>query len=132
MKRVIRLTESDLTRIVKRVIKEQSSEVIKAKAWSTADERDKQSPRGTNLDITNTRLHDNEVLFDYENPGGLTDGGQGKAYCDGGTIKDAISITGWGRTPAKDLYLTPESFKKITKLCDAYTSNGAKTNGDYV
>lgn len=131
MKRVIRLTESDLTRIVKRVIKEQSSEVIKAKAWSTADERDKLSPRGYNLDITNIKLTNNEVRFDYTIPGEPLKG-YGGTFCGGGSRKDSITISMYNQKIAKDLYLTPLAFKKLTKVCDEYVSNGAKTNGDYV
>jgi hypothetical protein len=132
MKKVIRLTESDLTRIVRRVLKEQSSEVIKVKAWESKDDRDKQVARSYNLNITNLRLSNNTVKFDYTTPSDRTVGeiptkGFGNTSC--GTKNNSIGIDMKGKF--KFLFLTPEGSKKITKLCDSYVSNDTKMNGDY-
>ena len=132
MKKIIRLTESDLTRIVRRVIKEQSSGVVKVKAWGTREDRDKQVPRGYNLNITNLRLSNNMVQFDYSTPSDTTLGekptkGYGNAGC--GSKDNTIGVNMNGKF--KFLFLTPEGSKKVTKLCDSYVSNDTEMDGDY-
>jgi hypothetical protein len=130
MKEVIRLTESDITRIVRRVIKEQSSEVIKVRGWDTVDGRTKQSYNGYNLNVNNLHLENKIVRFNYTIPGTTTKG-FGLATC-GNTGGDNNTIAVNMNNKAHQLYLTPEGYKKITKLCDSYVSNGTKMNGDYV
>jgi hypothetical protein len=132
MKKVIRLTESDLTRIVRRVLKESSSDVIKVKAWASKEDRNQQVERSYNLNITNLRLDNTEVRFDYTIASDVTMGvtpkkGFGTAIC--GAKDNFIGTNMGGRYTA--LFLTPEGSKKITKLCDSYVSNDTKMNGDY-
>jgi hypothetical protein len=133
MKKVIRLTESDLTRIVRRILKESSSEVVKVKAWTSREDRDKLAPRSYNLNITNLRLSNNMVEFDYTLPTDTTMGempkkGFGNASC--GNVKDnSIGVDMNGRF--KFLFLTREGHKKVTKLCDSYVSNDTEMDGDY-
>lgn len=67
MKKIIRLTESDLTRIVKRVI-EESDEKPKMKVRMYP--KFGSTERGANLDLSNMRLKNNEVFFDFKVAGG--------------------------------------------------------------
>jgi hypothetical protein len=132
MKKVIRLTESDLTRIVKRVLKESSSDVVKVRAWESKSDRDKLSPRSYNLNISNLRLTNNMVNFDYAIPSDVTlyevpKKGSGTASC--GSRDNIIGVDMEGKYKA--LFLTSEGNKKITKLCDSYVSNDTKISGDY-
>jgi hypothetical protein len=132
MKKVIRLTESDLTRIVRRVLKESSSEVIKVKAWESREDRNNAVPRAYNFNITNLRLSNNMVEFDYTIPsdtkmGEIPKKGFGNASC--GSKDNAIGIDMNGRF--KYLFLTREGNKKVTKLCDSYVSNDTEMGGDY-
>jgi hypothetical protein len=135
MKRVIRLTESDLTRIVKRVINEQSSGVIKIKAWRTEEEMKNGSARSFNLDTTDHKIQNNSVLFNVTTP---------KAYDDGGRLPQGPSgipcdtrpnrpnyITAKSAGKLDYLYISDEGRKALTKLCDAYVSNDTEMDGDY-
>lgn len=132
MKKVIRLTESDLTRIVRRVINEESTEVIKVKAWSTKEDRDSGKAIGYNLKITNLRLSNNMVRFDYTTPSDTSMGeipkkGFGNTTCGSRSNDIAVDMNG----KFKFLFLTPEGSKKITKMCDSYASNDTEMDGDY-
>jgi hypothetical protein len=129
MKEVIRLTESDITRIVRRVIKEQSSEVVKVRGWDTVDGMTKQDVSGYNLDISNLHLVNRTLNFNYTIPG-TTSKGTGLTSCGNKNSGNNIVLT--INNKVHQLYLTPVGYKKITKLCDSYASNGTKTNGDYV
>ena len=70
MKKVIRLTESDLTRIVRRVLNEESTQVIKVKVFGSTESQKKGHSRSCNIDVKNIKLYGNMVRFDYTVPGG--------------------------------------------------------------
>jgi hypothetical protein len=130
MKKVIRLTESDLARLVRSVLKEQSSGVVKVKAWTSREDRDKLAPRSYNLNITKLKLVNSDIVFDYDTPSEGYIGpekGFGRAAC--GSKDNSISVDMGGKF--KFLFLTPEGYKKVTKPCDSYVSNDTKMNGDY-
>ena len=135
MKRVIRLTESDLTRIVRRVINEQSSGVIKIKAWRTEEEMKSGSPRSFNLDTTDHKIENNSVLFNVTTP---------SSYSSGGRLPEGPSgiacevrpnrpnyITSKFEGTLNRLYISEEGRKALTKLCDEYVSNDTEMDGDY-
>jgi hypothetical protein len=134
MKRVIRLTESDLTRIVRRVINEQSSGVIKIKAWKTEEEMKNGSARSFNLDTTDHKIENNMVLFNvttpssYSSPGRLPEGPSGIA-CEKPNRPNYITVKNASRLD--HLYISEEGRKALTKLCDAYVSNDTEMDGDY-
>ena len=70
MKKVITLSESDLRRIVKKVLNEQTSEVVKVKVFLSPEDKQKGVARAFNLDITNIKLRGQYVWFEYSTPGG--------------------------------------------------------------
>ncbi len=69
MKRIIRLTESDLTRIVKRVLKEGNETIIKVKAYWDKKYAEVGSRRSLNLDTTKHKVVGTKVEFEYKVPG---------------------------------------------------------------
>jgi hypothetical protein len=91
MKKIIRLTESDLARIVKRVISEENNAAttIKIKAFATPDWQKTGKVRALNLDLTNFVLKGTKVTFNYRTPGGATE--EVMSY----TRKKLIKITFW-------------------------------------
>jgi len=128
MKKVIRLTEYDLTRIVKRVLKEEG-EVIKIKTWDTKEDRDKGLPRNYNLDTTNHHLENNSVYFDSQIVGTTYGGGTRlKMSIRCGDMSGLIVIGGNNKHTQ---YITDAARKLLSKKCDAYASNDTKVNGDY-
>jgi len=133
MKRIIRLTESDLSRIVRRVISEESNETIKIKAWTKKQDRDSGKPRDLNLDTTNHKLVNNHVRFDWDFAGLHIDdetlGQLGTALVKCGT-KDYV-LTLRGKKGGKDVFITEEGYKRLSKWCSAYVSNDTKIDSDY-
>ena len=83
MKRIIRLTESDLARIVKRVLNESTPTTLKLKLYGP------DSNFVTNLDCTNMKLRGKLIDFDFKVAGGGLD------YVYGATKG--------GNYPAKDI-----------------------------
>jgi hypothetical protein len=144
MKKVIRLTEYDLTRIVKRVLKEES-EVIKIKAWDNEVNFKNGASRSHNFDTTNHTLKNNRVFFnaqivgtDGKNSQGTLSSGLLSYRCGAGTNHLNVENSSLGThmqggklVPLNYLYVTPEAIKLLTKKCDAYASNDTKVNGDY-
>ena len=140
MKNVIRLTESDLTRIVRRVINEQSTEVIKVKVFGSSDDQKKGYSRSCNIDAKNIKVSGNRVRFDYTIPGGAmcniwngmesTSGeirSTGKASIGCGRITDPQIIFNVINFPAYSDsvisgYLSKEGYTKLSYLCDEYAS----------
>jgi|688.fasta_scaffold14346_18 hypothetical protein len=139
MKKVIRLTEYDLTRIVKRVLKEES-EVIKIKTWNTKEDRDNNLPRKYNMDTTNHKLINNTVYFDGQivgtetkTTGGGTVGSPNEFSIRCGDMSGLIEleqayITGHN---LNSQYITDAARKLLTKKCDSYVSKDTKVNGNY-
>ena len=157
MKKIIRLTESDLTRIVKRVLKEEN-ETIKVKAFYKSDSSGMR--RSLNLDTTNHKVVGTNVVFDYSVPGGSgaqtitvsnnsgnygcsakVTSGQGQVSC--GDLDRVIILGNVKKVGCKEsstgndyFYLTPEGYKKLSSKCNAYASTGTKQDdldmgGDY-
>jgi len=135
MKRVIRLTESDLTRIVKRVIKEQSSGVVKVRGWDTLDGMTKETHGGWMLDITNIHLENMVLKFNYAIPG-TTSKGTGLTMCRKSSTPEYDSIALTINNQTHQLFLTPVGYKNLTQLCRTYAGRTPSptetpTNGDY-
>lgn len=141
MKNVIRLTESDLTRIVRRVINEQSTEVIKVKVFGKTDDQKKGYSRSCNIDAKNIKLSGNRVRFDYTIPGGVmcniwngiesisgvipSTGGKASIGC--GRINDPNILFNEKNMPGYSDrlisgYLSKEGYTKLSYLCDEYAS----------
>ena len=148
MKKIVKLTESDLTRIVKRVINEQSEikifdpkqvinipkETIKVKTWFNKEGRNGSQPRDFNLDTYDHKLVNDYVSFKFKSPGDDPKDNLGKREGNG-TIrcgeldgKMFIDRNGWSGV----VYVTEAARKKLTKWCDAYASNDTKNDNDYV
>ena len=132
MKKVIRLTEYDLTRIVKRVLKEES-EVIKIKAWDNLTNSLNGGSRSQyNFDTTNHTLKNNRVFFNAQIVGtdGKNDQGtlsRGILSCRCGSTANYLNVEnsslgthmeGGKLVPLNYLYVTPEAIKRLTKKCD--------------
>ena len=154
MKRIIRLTESDLTRIVKRVLKEEESKTIKVKAFSDIDDHKSGLGRSLNLDTTNHKVVGTKVEFDYVVPGNTVETvpswamsqfgcsvkvskGKGHVLC--GRAKDSIALQNVDHTDCKKMkggeaynggldyfFLSPEGYKKLSSKCNAYASMDKK------
>jgi hypothetical protein len=120
MKKVIRLTESDLARIVKRVIMEQP-EMIKIKAWDNKEKRDMGAPRTYNFDTTNHHLRNNEVRFDAQITGQIPSPMEFYIGC-GETGGRVYIMSGKNKRPKPGdiLYITDAALKQLTKKCTAY------------
>ena len=140
MKRIVRLTESDLARIVKRVIKEESSKTIKeesikpikARVFNKPDDLKNNTPRACNFDITEVELDGNRVEFFYETPGaakckvnGVTISNQAYGFATCGDSTNKITMEGTVG------YLSSSAFKELTKACEAYASAGNKEDSNY-
>jgi hypothetical protein len=119
MKKIIRLTESDLARIVKRVIMEQS-EMIKIKAWDNKEKRDMGAPRTYNFDTTNHYLRNNEVLFDAQITGQMTNPMEFGIYCGETDNTVHVNSSQYRPKPGDILYITDAARKQLTKKCTAY------------
>jgi hypothetical protein len=91
MKRIIKLTESDLTRIVKRVLNEQPTKVIKVKVFGGSDDQKKGYKRSCNIDVKNIKLYGDQVRFDYTVPGGA------RCYINNGYESSSGLITSTGK-----------------------------------
>jgi len=132
MKKVIRLTEYDLTRIVKRVLKE-DAEVIKIKTWNTREDRDNNVPIKYNMDTTNHHLENNTVYFDGTIAGTNSPNSPKEFSIRCGDISGLIELVN-GNIRGNNMntqYITDAARKLLTKKCDSYASNGNKVNGNY-
>ena len=136
MKRIIRLTESDLTRIVRRVIREDEEKVIKVKAWYNQKDRDSNNPADLNLDTTGHKISNTTVKFLWnialDGNGGENTEGYGGIGCQGSGGKIYIRSTRPSRNSGNDnMYVSEAGRKKLTALCDEYASNDTKTDNNY-
>jgi len=120
-KRFYNLMESTLGD-VKPLISEQSSEVIKIKAWVLKSSRDRDVTPDYNFDTTNHQLDNNGVEFNFTSPKTiekrLIHKGKGGIMC--GSQDGSIVVTMDGKIYT--LYVTSVAAKKLTKLCDEYAS----------
>ena len=136
MKKIIRLTESDLTRIVRRVIREDEEKVIKVKAWYNQKDRDSNNPADLNLDTTGHKISNTTVKFLWnialDGNGGENTEGYGGIGCQGSGGKIYIRSTRPSRNSGNDnMYVSEAGRKKLTALCDEYASNDTKTDNNY-
>jgi len=136
MKKLIRLTESELTTIVRRIVKESSSGIfnkqIKVKAWESKSEKDSGTAQDYNLITTNHKPQNNMVLFDFTTPTtrqnkGILPKGEAIIKCgDNSGIINAHMGNEW-----VDLFVTDKGRKALTKMCDSYVSNDTEMDSDY-
>ena len=141
MKRIIRLTESDLSRIVKRVLKESTEVPIKVKVFGPFDIQ--MAQRGCNIEVTNLKVVGSRITFNYRIPGNgwcelrqrkdwavdLLPIGKGTIFC--GDSKRQIEFENDG--PTGNLgFLSKEGYAKLSKQCSEYVSNDTEMDVDYV
>ena len=151
MKRIIRLTESDLARIVRRVIREDEEinhlpevtvtgkRVIKVKAWNNQKDRDSNKPADLNLDTTGHKISNTTVKFlwtiasDGNGDENLETEGFGGIGCQGSGGRIYIKSTGPSSNSSfnDNMYVSEAGRKKLTALCDEYASNDTKTDNNY-
>ena len=137
MKRIIRLTERDLTRIVRRVIREDEEKVIKVKAWYNQKDRDSNNPADLNLDTTGHKISNTTVKFLWnialDGNGGENTEGYGGIGCQGSGGRIYIKSTRPSRNSSfnDNMYVSEAGRKKLTALCDEYASNDTKTDNNY-
>ena len=133
MKRIVRLTENDLTRIVKRVLEEAPTDVIKVKVFNSPDDPKKGYQRACNIQAKNLKVVGSQIHFDYTIPGGtkcslghygeytsgeIKNSGTARINCGdnrGYTIMFQGNKTIFG-------YLSKEGYAKLSYLCDEYAS----------
>jgi hypothetical protein len=112
MKRIIRLTESDLTRIVKRVIEESDEKpTMKVRMYNKFGSTE----RGANLDLSNMKLRNNEVSFDFKVAGG------------GSTTQIASSEEMWTFKTGVGSYRCDNAKKMINIYTDKFERRNVKT-----
>ena len=127
MKKIVRLTESDLTKLIKRVLNEENSEIIKAKLFN------KSGQLVRNLKLHNGYLKKTIVNFEGREPGVY---GDLNVYFNCGT--KAVEVTDYEiihNFPLNPKYkFSDEITNKITKeFCDAYGSTESDDEtSDYV
>ena len=147
-----RLTERDLTRIVRRVIREDEEntidlpevtvigkKVIKVRAWNNQKDRDSNKPADLNLDTTGHKISNTTVRFlwniasDGNGDENLETEGYGGIGCQGSGGRIYIrSIGDSSRNGGDDnMYVSEAGTKELTKLCNAYVSNDTKTDNNY-
>ena len=147
MKKIIRLTESDLARIVKRVLKESTEEPIKVKVFSVTDKN--MTQRSCNIEATKLGLHGTYIDFNYKIPGNgfcfldhenndikeIPTIGKAQIFCGdwkSRTIEFTIEETEEDRMAISG-FLSKEGYAKLSKKCDEYASVDADDmNNDFV
>ena len=149
MKRIIRLTESDLTRIVKRVLKESTEVPIKVKVFSRIDIQ--MTQRDCNIEATNFKVSGTEIKFNYKIPGngwcGLKDRpdrlqddlptiGKAEISCGDSTRRDIRFFNGVEENGVEEKIifgmLSKEGYAKLSKQCSEYVTNDTEMDVDYV
>ena len=134
MKRIIRLTESDLSRIVKRVIREQEESGVqmvgqKLKLF-TDEDFDPTEPADFNIEIVeNPKLRNNIVMVNYKVAGGSR-GGFIQTKCDSLVYEYVDSTT----NKVLPVYFTPKGsmiMRNLNKLCNAYASTNKGTDTSF-
>jgi len=137
MKRIIKLTESDLTRIVKRVLNEQPTKVIKVKVFGGSDDQKKGYTRSCNIQAKKLKLVGERVTFDYTIPGGvkcniwngmssvsgeINASGKAAISCGRPDKNKMINFINSGANTVIVGTLSKEGFAKLSYMCDEYAS----------
>ena len=131
MGRIIRLTESDLARIVRRVINEAEGDPITIRVWPTTDIT---KPPIYRLDISNIQLKNNMLVFSYvitgmENVPNITKNlintsisnkGIGTTYCE---FKNKLIIKNLSGV-LTTFYMSKEGNDLLKVKCDEYAKVG--------
>jgi hypothetical protein len=125
MKKIIRLTESDLTRIIKRILREQEeTSDIKIYVYDNPDAK-----RG---DRTITTLYDPITISKHEKRGDFidltTDGGLKLTYACNDIGR--IVIPGYSNKYGEKFFLDEESINKLTELCQTYGKSKNETDDE--
>ena len=131
MGRIIKLTEQDLARIVRRVINEAEGDPIKIKVWSTTDIT---KPITHRLDISNIELKDNMLIFNY-----VIAGMENAPNRTENLLNTSISNKGVGQSPCHfvnklvirnlsgvltTFYMSKEGNDLLKVKCDEYAKVG--------
>lgn len=124
MKRIIRLTETDLTRLVRRIIKEQAEDnKLSLKVYETKEESETASNDGMfqNIDLFDIKLQWEYVDFKYSRANSPIVG-EGLYKCKANIIK-AIRLDG------EDFYPTKIGIEKLERFCqrDKYAKNNTSS-----
>ena len=131
MGRIIKLTEQDLARIVRRVINEAEGDPIKIKLWPTTDIT---KPVMYRIDISNIQLKNNALVFSYviagkENSKDIVDNllntsisnkGIGTTYCE---FKNKLIIKNLSGV-LTTFYMSKEGNDLLKVKCDEYAKVG--------
>ena len=126
-----RLTERDLSRIVKRVLKESTEAPIKLKVFSLIDKQ--MTRRDCNIEVTNLKVVGSRITFNYKIPGNgwcslsqrkdfdidLLPIGKGTIFC--GDYSRQIEFGNDDETGNLG-FLSKEGWAKLSKKCDEYAS----------
>jgi len=124
MKRIIRLTESDLTRIVRRVLNE-GPDVINLKFWNKKRDRDSNKIRDYILKTTNHTFKGNSVYFDAIDP---NTNKPAKFYSECGGMEGRITMYSTS-IPKYEIpkHITKSGENKLTNtFCPAYITKPIK------
>ena len=131
MGRIIKLTEQDLARIVRRVINEAEGDPINIRVWSTTDIT---KPVVHRLDISNIELKDNMLYFNY-----VIAGMENAPNRTENLLNTSISNKGVGRSPCHfvnklvirnlsgvdtTFYMSKEGNDLLKVKCDEYAKVG--------
>ena len=142
-----RLTERDLSRIVKRVLKESTEVPIKVKVFSRTDKQ--MTKRNCNIEATNFKVSGPVIKFNYKIAGNgwcsLEDRPDkkpdelptiGKAEIECGDSTRRVQFFKKMLNDVEELwlfgFLSKEGYAKLSAKCDAYVSNDTEMDVDYV
>ena len=140
---ITRLTERDLSRIVKRVLKESTGEPIKVKVFSLTDKY--MTKRDCNIEVTNLKLSGTIIRFNYKIAGNgwckishtdkrygeivkrnrdLPVIGEGRIICGDWKERGIDFIIEETETDEDIIsgFLSKEGYAKLSKKCDEYAS----------
>lgn len=133
MKRIVRLTESDLARIVRRVIKEDESDVQmvgqKLKIF-THEDFDPTDTADFNIEIVeNPKLRNNMVMVNYK-VAGTSKGGFIQVKCDSIDFEFVDSTT----NKVLPVYFTDKGgmiMRNLNKMCSTYASTNKGSDSSF-
>ena len=121
MKKIVRLTESDLVRMVQKVLNEQSNNILKVKL------NDEKDVFVTNLDLKNGILTGSKVTFDGNEAG--RELVRVAVYFDCGNKKVFVRGKGISIPTDKTYKFSKATTEKIMgQFCNAYSSTGKGTD----